>query len=295
MAQMQNTPPQAGAKGVDRTTGEPVTFDGQDWIYDEPAPSSSEGAIMGGLTGALKGAGQTATNLGRAASAIPGVGSLTTGLGNAISGGVSRLRGQQPALPASRDASFAAADTALEPTSRAQAIGKGAEQIGEFLLPGPSTGRAITSVLARAIPDAASPAAMRVLNQIARLTGRATGDATNAAAISALHGDENVDAEAGIAGGTSLAAELLPMALGNPTLNKALSIIIAGRMPGASSGGLAGRMGTFGILRNMTQDALDAAGKTTSRTSPRRVGRGIGAAAAGVKSELEERTPRRRQ
>jgi hypothetical protein len=238
---------------------------------------------MGGLTGALKGAGQTATNLGRAASAIPGVGSLTTGLGNAISGGVSRLRGQQPALPASRDASFAAADTALEPTSRAQAIGKGAEQIGEFLLPGPSTGRAITSVLARAIPDAASPAAMRVLNQIARLTGRATGDATNAAAISALHGDENVDAEAGIAGGTSLAAELLPMALGNPTLNKALSIIIAGRM------------GTFGILRNMTQDALDAAGKTTSRTSPRRVGRGIGAAAAGVKSELEERTPRRRQ
>jgi hypothetical protein len=91
-------------------------------------------SVAGDLgTGVLKGAGQTATNLGRAVHMIPGVTSAV----NALSA---------PFFPdtagPSADASFGAMDATLKPSNLTQSIGKGAEQLGEFFIPGGMVQRA---------------------------------------------------------------------------------------------------------------------------------------------------------
>lgn len=106
----------------------------QDQIVDfkstaEPAPLLNRAAsVVGDLgMGALKGLGQTATNLGEAVHLIPGV-----------SRAVDALYGAPVSQP-----SFEAADQALQPSNTAQAIGKGAEQIAEFFIPGRAVSRAV--------------------------------------------------------------------------------------------------------------------------------------------------------
>lgn len=94
-----------------------------------PEPSLLDRAVgMAGdlVTGAAKGLGQTVSNLGEAIHMIPGV-----------SRAVDALYG----APVSQ-ASFQEADRVLAPTNTAQAIGKGAEQIAEFFVPGGAVARA---------------------------------------------------------------------------------------------------------------------------------------------------------
>lgn len=94
---------------------------------DAPGWMEQTGGTVGDLgLGVLKGAGQTAANLGRGVHLIPGVSQAVDWLYGA---------------PVSQ-ASFGEADRLLAPTSTAQAIGKGAEQLGEFFIPGAAIAKA---------------------------------------------------------------------------------------------------------------------------------------------------------
>jgi hypothetical protein len=93
----------------------------------EPSLMESAGAMAGDLvTGAAKGLGQTAANLGRGVHMIPGV-----------SRAVDALYGAPVSQP-----SFQEADRVLAPTNTPQAIGKGAEQLAEFFVPAGAVNRA---------------------------------------------------------------------------------------------------------------------------------------------------------
>lgn len=123
--------------------------------------------------GAVKGVGQTVTNLARFAHQVPGV-----------STAVERLSGLEPGSSA---AAFERADELLEPTSTAQRVGKGAEQVAEVLVPG----RAITATgqrLAAAVAPGFRTAA-RGATEAASAAGIAAaqgGDPTTAAALGAV-------------------------------------------------------------------------------------------------------------
>jgi len=122
--------------------------------------------------GALKGAGQTATNLGRFVHMIPGV-----------SRGVDALYG----APVSQ-AGFTEADRQLTPTTTAQSVGKGIEQIAEFFIPGAAAEKA-GATLATKLPTLGrvAPAVVEGLASggIAAAQG---GDVTETGAAAVLGG-----------------------------------------------------------------------------------------------------------
>ena len=109
--------------------------------------------------GVLKGAGQTATNLGELVHQIPGV-----------TPAVDALYGQ----PGLSHRAFAAAHQDLAPTSTAQTVGKMGEQVGELIVPS----RAVAAASARA----ARLFGGRVLPTAAKMTVEAAGEAGMAAA-----------------------------------------------------------------------------------------------------------------
>lgn len=82
-------------------------------------------------TGIVKGMGQTASNLGEIVHMVPGV-----------TAAVDWLYGK----PGLSDNAFAEADRVLAPSNTAQSIGKGAEQIAEFFVPGAAVNRAVRGV-----------------------------------------------------------------------------------------------------------------------------------------------------
>lgn len=81
---------------------------------------NDEGVLTGLIKGAAKGAANTAIGLGQIVHEIPGVSRVV----DAIYG-----------TPGLSQASFPAARKAVEPTTTAQKIGYGAEQVGEFFTP----------------------------------------------------------------------------------------------------------------------------------------------------------------
>lgn len=104
-----------------------VDFKSTATLPPEPSRMARVGELAGDvLTGAAKGAGQTAANLGSFIHMIPGV-----------SRGIDALYGAPVSQP-----SFTAADELLAPTNTAQSIGKGAEQLAEFFVPGGAVSRA---------------------------------------------------------------------------------------------------------------------------------------------------------
>jgi len=139
--------------------------------------------------GVLKGAGSSATTLGRAVHAIPGV-----------STAIDTLYGQ----PGLSQRAFAGADDVLQPTNTAQTIGKFGEQIAEAFIPG----GAITRTGARATAAVAPRLAPYVGQTVARLIPRAGVEAAGAAGIAAVQGQDPTTA-AGIAAAIPAAGAVL--------------------------------------------------------------------------------------
>ena len=95
---------------------------------DQPGLLQQAGGMLADVgTGVLKGAGQTATNLGRFVHMIPGV---------------SRATDYLAGTPGLSKNAFSEADRQLTPTNTAQSIGKGVEQIWEFFIPGAAVEKA---------------------------------------------------------------------------------------------------------------------------------------------------------
>jgi len=139
-----------------------------------PAPESPE-AVTPGLTGrvlgavgdvaigAAKGAGQTATNLGRLVQKVPGV---------------SRAVDALYSTPGLSEQAFTVADRVLAPTNTAQSIGKGVEQLAEVVVPGGAVSRSVAG--ARLLPKMATEAA-----SLATLSTAQGGDPVTGAVVGA--------------------------------------------------------------------------------------------------------------
>ena len=137
--------------------------------YEPPSILNSAMGVAGDLvTGAAKGLGQTATNLSEAVHMIPGV-----------SRGIDALYG----APVSQTA-FQEADRLMTPTNIAQSIGKGAEQLSEFFVPGGAVTRAVKGLgmAGRAGIEAA------VGGSVAAVQGASMPEVAAAGALSAIPG-----------------------------------------------------------------------------------------------------------
>jgi hypothetical protein len=121
-------------------------------------------------TGALKGLGQTATNLGRLPHLIPGV-----------SQAVDWLYG----TPGLSSQAFDAADTELAPSNTTQKVGKVGEQLGELLIPGGAIEKAGSTLTGQVAPKLAP----YVGKTVAKLAPRVATEAAAGAGMAAAHGE----------------------------------------------------------------------------------------------------------
>lgn len=225
------------------------------------AAADTLGQTSGDLAlGAAKGAGSTVSGLGKLVSMIPGLGSATNALGNAVGGQVGKALYGQKAEPVSNDAAFAQSKQDLTASNPTQSLGKGAEQLGEFLLPGAKMGAGPTAAHAASdaaaelmwkVPpsvwDALGPQATHYINKLISEGGMATG-------ISAAHGDSHpvlagataglmAPAAGGVAAAVPAAAEVAPYLAGGA----------AGHAAFGGGGGLAGGLGIAAMGRNVVR------------------------------------------
>jgi hypothetical protein len=132
--------------------------------------SQAAGVVKDVAIGAVKGAGQTATNLGRA------VNSVTQPIGNYLGGKASEKLYGTVSPPVNQTPSFDAADAIVTPTNTAQRVGKGLEQIAEVVAPTGQISRATAGM--RLLPRMATEAALN-----AGMSAAQGGDPTTAAVV----------------------------------------------------------------------------------------------------------------
>lgn len=256
--------------------GQTGEWDGRQWVAVEPggptgAPaggeqsSTDQGALQGLLhaigpgaanilEGAGKGLAETGVKAGRMMSSP-----ATDWLGNKAAEGASAL-GVGPDVsetaPAKGSAAFPAALQATKAVGPGQKFGKGAEQIGEYFVGAKPARLASVEGLVRAIPNSANATQMQVGNKLAAILGRSVGEGANAAGTAALHGETNLDAEAGTAAAAPLVRAGVEGAMGNKVVRELLAILGAGAPAGVSRASLASRMGTFGMSKRLLADLL---------------------------------------
>lgn len=265
-----------------------------------PAPTS-DGSI---ITGAAKAAGRGVLDFGIGAGkglldSVLSLGEIvdnpvTRGVGNFLGGQAARLMHGEEAVtpPVESEPAFSSAREAAEPDGAMQSAGKFIEQVGEFFIPANVARQAAIRGLVRLIPDSASPGAMKVMNKAGAIIGRTMGEAGSAAAVGSLQGDPDVDAEAAVAGAGPLLASGAQSLLANPTVQNMVAILLAGTPAGMVPSSLASRMGTFGLIRNLTQKGLE------NPATQRVIGRGITAgtrAVAGTSSQVNRERERQRR
>lgn len=238
--------------------------------------------------GGVKGLGETIFRLGQVVHGIPGLGDLTDIIARAVG-----PEGTDP------DAFFSQVPSVLEATNTAERVGKGVEQVGEFLIPASPARLAAIKGLVKLIPDNLGPEAMRVANKIMTQLGRAGGEAGSAAGVAALQGEEQPErAAAWAAGGHGVgeiaaqAARLLKTPFGQqfaPFLAAVAALQGAG---GLTPPGVASTIGAFGLARGAAKQALSSptAISTMQRTA-RTAGDVGGRLAAGTATELRKRRP----
>lgn len=215
--------------------------------------------------GAAKGVGSTVTALGDLARKVPGVSSL--------------------------DKVMAPIEFSTTPTNTAQSIGKGAEQIGEFLIPAGMARKAAIEGLVRLIPDAASPGTMKVLNKAGAVIGRTVGEMASAGAVSELHDDPNAGTTAMIAGAGPLigsAASAAAPVIQNPMAQSVLATLAAvlGGKAFGPSGGVGAGLGTYSLMRGAAKQMVSQPGATRAIRRVAFKGAPIAArTAAGISSE----------
>lgn len=254
------------------------------------------------VTGAGKGAADTAVSLGSMVHSIPGVGDLTdmfAKMAAPLMGG-DALTDPKAAF---NKPEATKTQLGLDAENTAQSVGKTGEQIGEFFIPAPSSRLEAVKSLVRLIPDSASPRAMALGNKIARYAGRILGEAGSAAGVSAVHGDDNPEISGAIAGGTSAAAEglgpMVKMLLGTKLGREIAPMLIAVGAMHAAGGitsdlGVGAGLGSYGVLRGTAKQALrnPKVQAQTGRAITQALTKG-GELAAG--SESEARVPKRRK
>lgn len=250
------------------------------------------------ITGAAKGAGETAFNLGNAVHSIPGVGNITDFLAKALG-----PEGTDP------DQAFAQVPGDLAASNTAQKVGKGAERIAEFVAPSRATftagsylGRPAlnawlgTSQKARPILSGALSAAEKGLN--------IAGDAAMSGAVGAAQGGDAIDAAKWSAGG-DVGGEVLSQAMRglNTATGQKLGPLLAAiaamkameSMGGGISGTLGGGLGGFSVARSLANQVIRKPGsvrrmRDVAELAGKRAGQ-IGAGASNVESDSG---PRRR-
>lgn len=247
------------------------------------------------VTGIGKGAAETAFDLGSLVHKTPVIGQITDKLSSLIG-----PKGYYPGADPSK--AFSTTPPELESTNAYQKGGKVAEQVGEFLLPaGPARLEAVKS-LVRLIPDAASPRAMALANKVLAHVGRVVGEAGSAGAVSAVHGDENPERPAEIAGGSTAAFEALgPMVRGllktklggeiAPMLAAISAMHLAG---GMSELGLGAGLGAYGIMKRTASEALENP-KVQAQVGKVITAGGTKAGELAAGAESESRVPKRRR
>ena len=188
-------------------TPEPIVFGADDVLpstpaalpehfMSAPAPPTQNQAAMLSLLGVRPGAVGLADPLSDVAiGAAKGLGNTLTGLGEFVyryGPGVSTISDLtqqaifgdvQPAGPL-----FEAARQTVQPTNAAQRLGYGAEQIGEFLIPGAPAERTAVAVASHLAPYLTR--APQFAQMVARLLPRATVHGTTAAGTAALQGQD---------------------------------------------------------------------------------------------------------
>lgn len=215
------------------------------------------------LTGAAKGAGNTAFNLGSAVRMIPGIGHATDALAKAF--------GPEGTNP---EQAFARTPADLEATNNTQKVGKFAEQVAEFVLPGKASLTA-GSYAARPALNAwlgmsqkARPLASKAL-QLGEKGLNIAGDALMSGAVGAAHGDDPVNAAEWSAGG-SLAGQGLSQLLRTlstktgqqigPLLAAIAAMSAVEGAGGGMAGTLGGGLGGFSVARSIAQRAIGKPG-----------------------------------
>lgn len=175
-------PPMDYAALAAKHGGAPVQAPAAPSLLDEVRSGVSDVVV-----GAVKGAGQTATNLGRLVHKIPLVSAATDALYGMPKG--------------ASDQAFTIADRVLAPTNTAQRIGKGAEQIAEVLAPG------------KAITSAGTGLAARLAPRLAPVVGDTAANLLPRAAVEAAGGAGMAEAQGGdplVGGALGAAAAIVP-------------------------------------------------------------------------------------
>lgn len=168
-------------------TGPAASFDPSSWanVFGRAAfgslgqsvdPGMLE-SVGNGVIGILKGAGHTAETLGSLLHKLPGVSSAV----DAAYG--------KPRLSAS---AFPAAEEALQPEGTAQRVGYGAEQAGEFLIPGGTAEKAASSIAAKIAPKFAN--SPRLVQAAASIAPQIATEGMSAAGMATAHGADPVSA-----------------------------------------------------------------------------------------------------
>lgn len=116
---------------------QPPPMDAEGAAQPESAPPSRTWADTAkdvGL-GVVKGAANTALDLGGLVSAIPGVGAVTNKIGNAIGGAVGQMAYGTKAEPVATDAAFGAARERTAYSNAPQQVGGALETVAELAVP----------------------------------------------------------------------------------------------------------------------------------------------------------------
>lgn len=257
--------------------------------------------------GAVKGAGQTVTNLGRLVHKIPGVTPAVDWLYGDSGDGQQNLAGlvtgDAPRKGLSSRA-FEAADETLKPANTSQAIGKGAEQIGEFFIPTGEVGLAQRGAaeLVTHLPKAAGTV-RKLATDAAWKLAPVIDNALSTGAVAMAHGDENPQYVAGTQAGIQTAGiglgqltKLLETKVGSQYA-PILAAILVMKAVSALGGGLGETMGS-GLAANTATRTLarralqqpGAAGKLL--WGAEKAGERVGTLGAGI---VDETRTRRRQ
>jgi hypothetical protein len=243
------------------------------------------------LSGAGKGAADTATSV---IDLVPGSDYLTQ-LGDILGGrAAAAMYGEEAVTP--KHMGREDREQFLQPTNTAERVGKGIEQVGEFILPGAATSKAVIGGAARMIPNALSPGAMAKANKAVAIGGRMVGDAAQNAGVALAQGDDNVDTEAAIGAGAPLVGagleSLVPL-IRNPIVARTLPYLVAAlgssTMGGVTPLGIGAGLGGFGLMQGLTKQAIKSPQAIPKMRRAVQVGsRGVGRVAAGVSSQSDD-------
>lgn len=273
---MQGQPP---IKGEKRQFGQDVgEWDGTQWVAVDASSSSEQPPSAGGMVhglgdaiggtvkGFAKALGESGVEGGALLRKIPGVNELS--------------------------AQFPEVNVDLQRHGKAEEFGAGVEHVGEFLGAGSAATKGAVSLGAAHTPASMWPVVDALLRSLA--------GGTSAAAVGALHGDENLDTEAEFGAAGPLVGEavsqLAPLIKTKfaQEVGPYLAAILAGKVSGGlSENGLGAGLGAFGLSRMLARQAMQSPNAVPTARRALQVGGALAGRTAAAAASANE--PKRRQ